>query len=95
MLIFAVVDKYANLNIVMMLAKYKVIKLEDNDFPEACGRFERVIATLGFRPECIIGIESGGRFVTENILTNIPHEYIRLQRPSSSYVDAHRLSGFF
>lgn len=66
------------------MAKYTVITLDNNEFPEACGRLERVIATSGFRPECVIGIESGGRFVAEKIFTQIPHEYIRLQRPSTS-----------
>lgn len=63
---------------------YKVITLGNREFPEACEKLQALITASGFQPDCVIGIETGGRFVAENIFRDNPHEYVRLQRPSTA-----------
>ncbi|MDE5773057.1 MAG: hypothetical protein K2H86_01190 [Muribaculaceae bacterium] len=62
---------------------YKVLTLLNGDFVEACSRLEQRVAGSGFIPDCIVGIETGGRSVAERMFHSRPHCYTRLQRPSS------------
>lgn len=62
---------------------YKVLTLLNGDFEEACSRLEQRVAMSDFIPDCIVGIETGGRSVAERIFQSKPHYYTRQQRPSS------------
>lgn len=61
----------------------KVLTLSPTAFDEACGRLEQAVCDDGWRPGFVVGIESGGRYVAERILPDVPHGYIALRRPST------------
>ncbi|MDE6269615.1 MAG: hypothetical protein K2M12_02005 [Muribaculaceae bacterium] len=62
----------------------KVRTLDISSFDEACRRLEQAIGHDGFRPDVVVGIESGGRFVAEKIFVDVPHAYVAVRRPSTS-----------
>lgn len=57
----------------------KVVTLSPEAFAEACCRLEA--ATV--RPDVVLGIETGGRFVAEAMHASVPHCYVRLQRAAT------------
>lgn len=63
--------------------RYKVKSLSPADFDKECERLESQVMADGFSPDCIIGIESGGRHVAERLFRDVPHLYTRLQREST------------
>ena len=66
-----------------MHTKFKVITLDIKSFGETCCVLQSIVERSGFKPDCILGIESGGRFVAERVFTSIPHCYTGLRRPST------------
>lgn len=66
-----------------MHTKFKVITLDIKSFGETCQVLQSIVERSGFKPDCILGIESGGRFVAERLFTTVPHCYTRLRRPST------------
>ena len=58
-----------------MLMK-KVMTLSDEAFAGACSRLEAATE----RPDVVLGIETGGRYVAESMHAAVPHCYVRLQR---------------
>lgn len=65
------------------MERYKVVTLTGKPFADACRLLEDYVVASGYRPDCIIGIESGGLYVAEKIFEGVPHLSIRLGRPSS------------
>ena len=61
-----------------MLMK-KVMTLSDEAFAGACSRLEAATE----RPDVVLGIETGGRYVAESMHAAVPHCYVRLQRGST------------
>lgn len=57
----------------------KVMTLSEEAFAGACSRLEAATA----RPDVVLGIETGGRFVAEAMHAAVPHCYVRLQRAST------------
>ena len=57
----------------------KVMTLSDEAFAGACSRLEAATE----RPDVVLGIETGGRYVAESMHAAVPHCYVRLQRGST------------
>ena len=57
----------------------KVVTLSPEAFAGACVRLEAATS----RPDVVLGIETGGRFVAEAMHTSVPHCYVRLQRAAT------------
>lgn len=60
----------------------RVLTLSSDSFSAACRRLEK--ACMSLNPDIVLGIETGGRYVAEQMLTDIKHVYVKMQRPSTS-----------
>ncbi|MDE6295896.1 MAG: hypothetical protein K2M03_07525 [Muribaculaceae bacterium] len=80
------------------MGKYKVRTISSGNFDRECARLESQVRAGGYTPDCVIGIESGGRYVAERMFMDVPHLYTRLQRDSTGFKSGHRgevLKGIF
>jgi len=59
----------------------KVITLSAASFKEECARLSKTCEIYGV--DVVLGIESGGKYVAEQILPGLPHCSIALRRPST------------
>lgn len=60
----------------------RVLTLSSDSFSAACKRLEK--ACMSFNPDIVLGIETGGRYVAEQMFADIKHVYVKMQRPSTS-----------
>ena len=61
----------------------KVVTLNNEGFISACKCLEAEILSSGFLPDVVVGIESGGRYVADEIFLEQTHCYIAKHRPGS------------
>ena len=61
----------------------KILTLNCSDFKSACKKLEDNIISSGFLPDIVVGIESGGRYVADEIFAGVKHCYIAKHRPGN------------
>ena len=61
----------------------KVTTLDDAAFGEACASLQRIVDESGFRPDIVVGIRSGGAYVSEKMWPDLPHAEVTSRRPST------------
>lgn len=70
----------------------RVITLDRREFPAACRRLEKAVSAA-FTPDLIIGIATGGEYVSAGLFPDVPHTSVALHRPSTA--DKERASIIF
>lgn len=63
----------------------KILTLPPEAFAEACKHLQEACAV---RPDLVVGIESGGRYVAELMFADVPHCYVAMRRHTTEHRSA-------
>lgn len=68
----------------------RVVTLDNKAFEEVCHDLAGKVVIDGYLPDLIVGIATGGVYVSRHIMPSVPHAVISCQRPSTAVKDSNK-----
>ena len=61
----------------------RVVTLDNKDFADICRSLEKRVSATGYVPDLVVGVATGGMYVSQHIMSTLPHAVMVCRRPST------------